>query len=65
MGGKSQKSATKIPPDLNSREAVERFRKAALDFTREATRSRQSALKALVESGIFTETGTLTKNYRP
>jgi len=51
--------------DLNSVEAVRRFQKAAEDFTREATRSKEAALKVLVEAGIYTKSGKLTRNYRP
>jgi hypothetical protein len=51
--------------DLNSVEAVRRFQKAAEDFTREATRSKEAALKVLVEAGIYTKSGKLTKNYHP
>lgn len=50
--------------DLSSREAVERFREAAAEFTKRATRSKQSAIRVLVESGIYTKSGKLTKNYR-
>jgi hypothetical protein len=61
---KKIKSAAKIPADLSSREAVKRFRDAAAEFTKEGTRSKESAMKVLVESGIYTESGELTKNYR-
>jgi len=50
--------------DLSTPEAVERFREAAAEFTREGTRSKESAMKVLVESGIYTKSGKLTKNYR-
>jgi hypothetical protein len=50
--------------DLTSREAVERFREAAAEFTKEATRSPESAMKVLVDAGIYTKSGKLTKNYR-
>ena len=53
------------PSDLTSPEAVERFREAVAIFTKEATRSKEAAVKALVESGIYTKSGKLTKNYRP
>ncbi|MGA6974117.1 MAG: hypothetical protein WBY93_20995, partial [Candidatus Binatus sp.] len=64
MSGKSKRAATKIPADLSSREAVKRFREAAAEFTKEGTRSKESAMKVLVESGIYTESGKLSKNYR-
>jgi hypothetical protein len=50
--------------DVSSPEAVRRFREAAADFTATATRSSESAMKVLVESGIYTKSGKLTKNYR-
>ena len=61
---KKIKAVAKIPADLSSREAVKRFREAAAEFTKEGTRSKESAMKVLVESGIYTESGELTKNYR-
>jgi hypothetical protein len=64
MSGKNQRPATKIPDDLSSREAVERFREAAAEFTKKGTRSKESAMKVLIESGIYTESGKLSKNYR-
>jgi hypothetical protein len=65
MSGKSKIAVRKASLDLSSLEAVERFREAAADFTKEATRSKESAIKVLVESGIYTKSGKLTKNYRP
>lgn len=64
MSVKDKKPATKVPADLSSREAVRRFREAAAEFTKEGTRSKESAMKVLVESGIYTESGKLSKNYR-
>jgi hypothetical protein len=64
MSRKDKKAAKTVPADLNSREAVERFRKAAEEFTRKGTRSKESAMKVLVESGIYTASGELSKNYR-
>jgi hypothetical protein len=61
---KKNESVKSGPTDLMTREAVERFRKAAEDFTREALRSKESALKVLVDSGIYTKTGKLAKKYR-
>ena len=48
---------------LNSPEAVERFRKAAKAFTSRAVKSRESARKVLVDEGIYTKSGKLTKHY--
>ena len=64
MNGKNKRTFRPGPTDLNSREAVEHFRKAAAEFTKKATRSKESAMKVLVESGIYTKSGKLTKNYR-
>jgi hypothetical protein len=65
MSGKDKRATVDASTDLTSREAVERFRKAAAEFTKEATRSQESAMKVLVDSGIYTESGKLSKNYRP
>jgi|GEM_PF-3487837 len=65
MSVKEKKRTTKIPADLSSREAVKRFRESAAEFTKEGTRSKESAMKVLVESGIYTESGKLSKNYQP
>jgi hypothetical protein len=64
MRVKEKKRTTEIPADLSSREAVKRFREAAAEFTKKGTRSKESAMKVLVESGIYTGSGKLTKNYR-
>ena len=64
MNGKHKRAAAPSPTDLTSREAVEYFRKAAAAFTKKATRSKESAMKALVESGIYLKSGKLSKNYR-
>jgi len=64
MNGKRKRAATPGPTDLNTREAVEHFRKAAEEFMKKATRSKESAMKVLVESGIYTKSGKLSKNYR-
>jgi hypothetical protein len=52
MSGKNKRPATKIPEDLSSGEAVKRFREAAAEFTKEGTRSKESAMKVLVDSRI-------------
>jgi len=49
--------------DLNSREAVENFRKAAKAFTTRAVKSPATARKVLVDEGIYTKSGKLTKRY--
>jgi hypothetical protein len=40
------------------------FKRAAKAFTRKATQSPEHALAVLVEMGIYTPNGKLTKNYR-
>ncbi len=64
MATKKNKPSARIPADLTSREAVERFREATVEFTRKATRSRESAMQVLVEAGIYTKSGKLAENYR-
>jgi hypothetical protein len=64
MNGKDKRAEMRVPADLSTREAVEHFRKGAEEFTRKAARSKESAMKVLIESGIYTESGKLTKNYR-
>ena len=49
---------------MNPVDAVESFRKAAKSFTARATTSKAAAMKVLVEEGIYTKTGRLSKNYR-
>ena len=49
--------------DLNTPQAIERFRKAAKAFTARTTKSRTSALQVLVDEGIYTKSGKLTKRY--
>jgi hypothetical protein len=55
-------TATKLDPrsDTFTRD----FKRAAKAFTRKATQSPEHALAVLVEAGIYTPTGRLTKNYR-
>jgi hypothetical protein len=62
MSVKVQTGAASIQ-DLNSREAVESFRKAAKAFTATATKSKETARKVLVDEGIYTKSGKLTKRY--
>lgn len=50
--------------DLSTPQAIERFRKAAKAFNARTTKSRASALQVLVDEGIYTKTGKLTKRYR-
>ncbi|MGA3028696.1 MAG: hypothetical protein ABSF98_28460 [Bryobacteraceae bacterium] len=50
--------------DIGSREALDRFRKAAKAFTTRATQSRETARQVLVSEGIYTRSGKLARNYR-
>lgn len=47
----------------SDRKAVAEFRKAAKEFTEEATKSPEAALQALVDLGIYTPSGKLRKQY--
>jgi hypothetical protein len=49
--------------ELSSPEAVERFRKAAKAFTTRSIKSQAAARKVLVDEGIYTKSGKLTKRY--
>jgi hypothetical protein len=64
MSRKNNEPVKSVPMDLTTPEAVERFRKAAEDFTREALQSKDAALKALVDAGIYTKSGKLATKYR-
>ena len=50
--------------DMQSENFTRDFKRAASAFTRKATQSPEHALAVLVEEGIYTPTGRLTKNYR-
>jgi hypothetical protein len=49
---------------VNTSRDAKRFRKAATAFAKKATASKETARKTLVEMGIYTPSGKLTKNYR-
>ena len=55
-------SAPKLDP--RSPSFTREFKRAARAFTKKATQSPEHALAVLVEMGIYTPTGRLTKNYR-
>ena len=61
---KSKSPPSLVHQDLNTPEAVERFRKAAKAFNARATKSPAIALQVLVSEGIYTKAGRLTKHYR-
>jgi hypothetical protein len=50
--------------DLSSPAALAEFRKAADAYTKKATRSKASALKALIDSGIYDKSGRLSRHFR-
>ena len=50
--------------DPRSESFTREFKRAAKAFTLKATQSPEHALAVLVEAGIYTPTGRLTKNYR-
>jgi hypothetical protein len=59
-----EKAASSLSPlDLNSPQAVEQFRKAAAAFTARATKSQPTARQTLIDEGIYTKSGKLTKRY--
>jgi hypothetical protein len=49
--------------DPRSESFARDFKRAAKAFTLKATRSPERALAVLVEAGIYTRNGRLTKNY--
>ena len=64
MSRKNQEIRLRHSDDFDSPEAVERFREAAATLTTELTASKASAKRILIEEGIYSESGELTKNYR-
>ena len=50
--------------DPRSNNFAKEFRRAAADFRSEHLTSPEKALAVLVEAGIYTTRGKLTKNYR-
>ncbi len=50
--------------DPRSASFTREFKRAAKAFTRNATKSPERALEVLVEAGIYTPNGRLSKNYR-
>ena len=50
--------------EIGSREALNRFRKAASAFTMRSVQSRETARQVLIDEGIYTKSGKLGKNYR-
>jgi hypothetical protein len=61
---KSSKNGTVRKLDPRSENFTREFKRAARAFTLKATRTPETALAVLVEMGIYTPKGKLTKNYR-
>ena len=59
-----EKHTGQVLNDLTSAESLKQFREGAAAFTSRATQSKASALKLLMQEGIVTKSGKLTKNYR-
>ena len=49
--------------DISTPEALEIFRAAAKAYTTRTTKSRKTALAALVKLGVYTKASKLTANY--
>ncbi|GJE60901.1 hypothetical protein [Methylobacterium trifolii] len=49
--------------DMNAPDTAEKFRRAALIYTNEAKRSKESAVNALRREGFLTKTGKVAKIY--
>ena len=60
----TRKNGADATVDIGSREALNRFRKAADVFTVRSIRSRETAREVLISEGIYTKSGKLAKNYR-
>ncbi len=60
----NKKNGTGAAVEIGSREALDRFRKAAKAFTVRSTQSRETARRILISEGIYTKSGKLAKNYR-
>ena len=63
VGAKTKRVEAPIT-NLNTPEAVERFKKAADAFLKKHGRTRASARKVLIEMGIYDRSGRLAKKYR-
>jgi hypothetical protein len=60
--GKARRARSLL--DLRSPTFTRDFKRAAKEFTLKTTQSPEKALAVLVEMGIYTPSGKLTKNYR-
>jgi hypothetical protein len=59
--GNKGKNGYQAPPALLSPEGLQRIKEA---FERRRPLTKEAARKLLVDSGIYTKTGRLTKHYR-
>ena len=50
--------------NVNTIQSAMRFRKAAATYTRRATVSKAAARETLIDLGIYTPSGKLSKNYK-
>jgi hypothetical protein len=58
------KELGRIVPEFSDQRALERFKKAAAEYTRNATTSRKKARNTLVRLGIITKSGKISTKYR-
>ena len=63
QNGKSERAGP-VGTTVLGPEDADRFDEAAAAWSRKATRNKTQALKTLVEIGILTPSGRLTKHYR-
>jgi hypothetical protein len=61
---KSTRSSSYAKLDLRNPDYAKNFKAAAKAFSKKAEKSPEYAMAVLVEAGIYTPTGRLTKNYR-
>lgn len=53
-----------VMSEFSDKNALERFKKAAREYTKEATTSPAKARNTLVRVGIITKSGQISKKYR-
>lgn len=58
------KRLSEVMSEFSDRDALERFKKAAREYTKEATTSPAKARNTLVRVGIITKSGQVSKKYR-
>jgi hypothetical protein len=60
---KALKSKSSEQLDLNSPKSLAEFRKAAKAYTERAVQSQATARQVLIDEGIYTKSGKLSKRY--